>query len=102
MNNNEEEYPDLPEIKLIPAEERWAIAQTVFGSFKLIMGGLLIGGFLTVTVSMLATKGNAELTVKIMKEAVVPFIEEVLKFAATVFGPLLAFILGFYFRSLKS
>jgi hypothetical protein len=51
---------------------------------------------------MLATKGNADLTVKLLKEAILPFIEEVAKFAATVFSPLLAFILGYYFGSGKN
>jgi hypothetical protein len=100
--NNGEEYPDLPQVKLVPPKERWAIAQSVFEIFKWLIGGLFAGGFLTVAISMLATKGNADLTVKLLKEAILPFIEEVAKFAATVFSPLLAFILGYYFGSGKN
>lgn len=99
--NNGEEYPDLPEVRMVPPKERWAIAQSVFQMFKWITGGLLTGCFLTVVIAMWTTKGNAETTVKLMKDAVLPFIEEVARFAATVFSPLLAFILGHYFGAGK-
>jgi len=99
MNNGETDYPDLPEVKMVPAKERWAnqIAQTLLQIFKWTLSGLLCGGLLVVAVSMYATGGNADVTVKVMKDAVVPFIKEVGTLIATIFGSLLAFVLGHYF-----
>jgi hypothetical protein len=97
--NNGEEYPDLPEVKLIPPKERWAIARSVVLIFAFVIGGLFVLGFATLIASMWITHGNVDISVRLMKEAILPLMEEVAKFAATVFSPLLAFIFGFYFGS---
>jgi len=69
------------------------IAVALLSVFGVSLVLLLVGGF------FLLKAGDAESTKKIINESAIPYIEKVGTFSSTVFGPLLAFILGYYFAA---
>jgi hypothetical protein len=71
------------------------IAKALLFTFGFILVLVLVGGF------FLMRTGDAETTKKIVNESAIPYLEKVGTFASTVFGPLLAFILGYYFAKDK-
>jgi hypothetical protein len=79
----------------IPFKERYArgIANYIVGIFGLALILLMIFGF----VLLIWLRWAPDKADIIFNKAVIPFIEKVGTFATTVFGPLLAFILGYYF-----
>lgn len=71
------------------------IAFGILAIFGLTLLALLLGGLLLV---MSKTPAEAE---QIVNKILVPYLQEVRNFVSTLFGPLLAFILGYYFASHK-
>lgn len=67
------------------------------------MARIIVGAFaatialvLTATISVVVMTGNAE-SAKRFTDTLVPMLDSLGKFLSGVFGPLLAFILGYYF-----
>jgi len=71
---------------------RWVAIYIVliFGVSLLLL--IILGFVLLIWLRWAPDKANV-----IFNQAVIPFVEKVGTFATTVFGPLLAFILGYYF-----
>jgi hypothetical protein len=80
-----------------PIPEKQKGATWVAKGIVLIFGGLLIvmlvGGFILIGLIPHAKDGGKN----IVEAAIIPLLTGVGTFAATVFGPLIAFILGYYF-----
>ena len=71
------------------------IAHHLVTTFRYSLWGALAAGCIVCLIGAIA-EGRWGMG-PIVKEAVVPFLQAVGTFATTVFGPLLAFILGYYF-----
>lgn len=82
-----------PQQKKIPQKEIAAswVAMGIVGIFAISLTLILIGGFLLILWS------PHENSKALMDESIIPFLEKVGTFSTSVFGPLLAFILGYYF-----
>ena len=68
----------------------------VFGLFNFTIGAFIGGTFLVMAVTIWKT-GNIDPTVKIVKEAIVPLIDAIKGFAATIFLPIILAFSGYYF-----
>lgn len=81
--------------KDVPSKEGSArsIAIYIVMTFAGTLGLLIVLGF-TLLIWLRWAPDKADL---IFSKAVIPFTEKIATFATTVFGPLLAFILGYYF-----
>jgi hypothetical protein len=96
---HEVDLKNLADRLLIPAVERTRGALWVTKAVVIIFGVtiflMVIGSFwLEAWWSRIPPPENA---IKLVREAAIPFLEKIGAIAATVFGPLLAFIFGFYF-----
>jgi len=104
LENPEPNNNDLGLVKDIPqVEERdihrersaREIAHHLVTTFRYSLWGALAAGCAVCLIGAV-TDRNWGIGL-IVKDAVVPFLQAVGTFATTVFGPLLAFILGYYF-----
>lgn len=87
------ERPDLPAMKARGANQ---VAQGIVWIFAIALGVLLVGSFIVVI--LLVAKGeNAEAGQGVIRDWMLPLIQGIAEFASSVFGPLLAFVLGYYF-----
>lgn len=95
---------DLPEGELSdykPQEQRiphkevaasW-VAKGIVIIFGISLGMVLVGGFV-----LIACRASSQSDPKVLvSDSIIPLIEKAATFATTVFGPLLAFVLGYYF-----
>jgi hypothetical protein len=75
------------------------IAETIVRIFGFSLLASLAGGFLLMISALVwgGPGGSSDAASKLIKDSAIPFLTSVATFAATVFGPLLAFILGYYF-----
>jgi len=105
QNGAEEIVVDLPEKegttladykpaeKPIPQKElaaRW-VAQAIVVVFGISLTLILVGGFFLI-------RGMPHENTKLLvTDSIIPFLEKVGTFSTSVFAPLLAFILGYYF-----
>lgn len=79
-------------------EERAAdLAQGILEVFRFSVWGLLAGGFVTVLATFACSGYTPENVQIVVSQGLVPLLEKTASFASTVFGPLLAFVLGYYF-----
>jgi hypothetical protein len=88
---------DLEGVETVPVPHKelaamW-VAKAIVLIFGISMGLLILLGF---TMFFWLRWAPDKVTV-ITSNAIVPYVEKVGTFAATVFGPLLAFVLGYYF-----
>jgi len=86
--------------KPFPREYQELVAETIakylLWIFGLSLGAIFIGGFALILVVFQRCRTPQEVETLVDK-ALVPFLRGAAIFASTVFGPLLAFILGFYY-----
>ena len=75
------------------------IAKGLVGVFRLSLLGVLAGGFVLLMIDALGLFFRVDMSPMsaMMKDVAIPFLQAAGTFATTVFGPLLAFILGYYF-----
>jgi hypothetical protein len=79
----------------IPHKERAAswVAISIVSTFAATLGIILIGGLM-----LISRRSGAIADPKgLVNDAIVPLLEKAATFSTTVFGPLLAFVLGYYF-----
>lgn len=75
------------------------IAHSLLHTFRYSLWGIILLGFITILADHWS--GKAQVGV-LIKESVVPMITSVGTFGSTLFGPLLAFVLGYYFGERKN
>jgi hypothetical protein len=75
------------------------IAHSLLQTFRYSLWGTIIFGFITILADHWSGKAQAGVLVK---ESVVPMMTSVGTFCSTLFGPLLAFVLGYYFGERKN
>jgi hypothetical protein len=104
QKQTEEITVDLPEGGLsdykppehpVPHKEVAAswVAKGIVIIFGISLGIVLIGGFV-----LIAFRCSSPADPKaLVSDSIIPLIEKAATFATTVFGPLLAFVLGYYF-----
>jgi hypothetical protein len=101
------ESKDLPEItELIPVAQtnvdahRRELALKLLDIFKIVVLIVVIGSFVvTLTAfALIAMKAlDAATAVQLVKDGIVPLFAAAASFSTSLFGQLLAFVLGFYF-----
>jgi hypothetical protein len=75
------------------------IAKGLVNVFRLSLLGVLAGGFVLLGISATGIFFRVDMSPMsaLMKDTAIPFLQAAGTFATTVFGPLLAFVLGYYF-----
>jgi hypothetical protein len=84
-----------PEEQPVPHKEVAAswVAKGIVIIFGISLGIVLVGGFV-----LIACRASSPSDPKaLVSDSIIPLIEKAATFATTVFGPLLAFVLGYYF-----
>ncbi len=74
------------------------IAKKIIWIFGLTLVGSLVLNFFVVVMLLLKYRCQADQIGEIVSKGIVPLLTSTGTFASTLFGPLLAFILGYYFR----
>jgi hypothetical protein len=86
--------------KELPKEETArTVAHSLLLTFRVSLWGTLLLGFTTIIVDHWSGKGQAGV---LIKDSVVPMLTSAGTFGSTLFGPLLAFVLGYYFGERKN
>lgn len=75
------------------------VAHSLLLTFRVSLWGTLLLGFTTIIVDHWGGKGQAG---ALIKDSVVPMLTSAGTFGSTLFGPLLAFVLGYYFGERKN
>jgi cytochrome c biogenesis protein CcdA len=93
---------DLPPGWRLKAESGAWVAKAILWIFGGALSLILLCGFVVIVIGTIYHSPKAGDTAgqnsqTLVKDAVLPFIQGVATFASTVFSPLLAFILGYYF-----
>ena len=96
--------PNPPDFYRSPAAAKERGAAWVAKGLVLIFGGMilacLVGGFTLIGLHPPAS-GGSDSKDTIVSLALLPLFQGIGTFASTVFGPLLAFVLGYYFGEKK-
>ena len=90
-----EEIPELKRVK--PAADRLKVADEIIWIFGIAILGTLALNFLLLAGLIFVYKSQPDRIEIVVTKAVVPLLTTTGTFASTLFGPLLAFILGYYF-----
>lgn len=80
------------------------VAKNIVSVFRLFVLGALGGGFLTILLILilsLCCGWSFDKQGKIITKALIPLLSTVGSVTTTIFGPLLAFVLGYYFGEKK-
>ncbi len=109
MPDDEVQLADIPESssylepppEKVKAEGANRVAQLLVWIFAGTIAVSLAGGFTMMALHPPPVSGSDD-KANIIGSAVLPMLEGVGTFASTVFGPLLAFVLGYYFGEKKT